>query len=727
MKKIILPILFFILTLNLTVRADEGMWIPMLVDRLNYQDMQKLGLKLTAEEIYSINQSSLKDAIVIFGRGCTAEIISDQGLLITNHHCGYGQIQSHSAIEHDYLSDGFWAMSLEEELSNPGLTVQFLIRIEDVSDAINNQLTSDMTEEQRGAKITGISDELIKKATEGTIFNASVRSFFGGNAFYLFVYETYKDIRLVGAPPSAIGKFGGDTDNWMWPRHTGDFSMFRVYSGPDGKPAEYSTANIPLKPKHHLPISLDGYKEGDFAMILGYPGSTDRYLSSYGVELAINTTNPSVVKIRQEKLDIMNASMDESDEVRIKYASKYARISNYWKYYIGQTKGLKRLDVYDKKVAIENDFRAWVAGDAARKAKYGQALIDIENAYKTISQHALANVYYREAALRGPEIITAAAMFKSLADELAKETPDKEKTGKMIITLKTQAAAYFKDYYLPIDQQTFAAMMKMFYEEVPQSQQPGFLADMLKKNKGCSYRYAASVFEKSIFISLEKVNAFLDNPDIKTLQKDPAYRAFLAFSEKYAEIQKATTEAYTMLAKGNRLFIAGLRDMNPDRKYAPDANSTMRLTYGTVQGYTPADAVYYEYFTTLEGVMEKDEPSNDDFIVPEKLKALYAAKDFGRYGENGMLNTCFLTNHDITGGNSGSPVINAYGQLTGLAFDGNWEAMSGDIAFEPNIQRTISVDIRYVLFIIDKYAGAKNLIDEMSLEKKIIITREKAK
>jgi hypothetical protein len=724
---ILLSVLSIILAFNLTLRADEGMWIPLLVERLNYADMQKLGLKLTPEEIYSINQSCLKDAVVIFGRGCTGEIISDQGLLITNHHCGYGQIQSHSAIEHDYLSDGFWAMNLEEELPNPGLTVQFLIRIEDVSEAINSQLTAEMTEEQRGAKITEVIDLLVKKATVGTIYNASVRSFFGGNEFYLFVYETYKDVRLVGAPPSSIGKFGGDTDNWMWPRQTGDFSMFRVYTGPDGNPAEYSKDNIPMKPKFHLPISLDGCQEGDFAMILGYPGNTDRYLSSFGVQLAINTSNPSVVKIRQEKLNIMNAEMDASDEVRIKYASKYARISNYWKYFIGQTKGLKRLNVFDQKVAIENGFRSWVDGSPDRKSKYGQALTDIENAYKTISQYALANVYYREAALRGPEILTLASTYKSLTDELGKEAPDKEKLDKIINGLKSQVGNYFKDYYLPIDQQTYAVMIKMFYEDVPPAQQPEFLAKIVKKYKGDFERYAADVFEKSIFTTQEKVNTFLDKPELKTLQKDPAYQAFRAFSEKYSEIQKATTEANTMLARGNRLFIAGLRKMNPDRKYAPDANFTMRLTYGTVQGYNPADAVYYEYYTTLEGVMEKDDPDNSDFIVPDKLRSLYESKDYGRYGENGVMKTCFLTNHDITGGNSGSPVINARGELLGLAFDGNWEAMSGDIAFEPNYQRTISVDIRYVLFIIDKYAGAKNLINEMSLVKKISIPRKEAK
>jgi hypothetical protein len=534
-------------------------------------------------------------------------------------------------------------------------------------------------------------------------------------------------VRLVGAPPSAIGKFGGDTDNWMWPRHTGDFSMFRVYCGPDGKPAEYSKDNIPMKPKHFLPISLDGYKEGDFAMVLGYPGSTDRYLSSWGVELAINTTNPSVVKIRQEKLDIMNAEMDASDAVRIQYATKYARISNYWKYYIGQTKGLKRLDVYDKKVAIEDCFKSWVNDNPERKALYGEALDDIQTAYQTISQYALANIYYREAALRGPEIIALASSYKGLADELAKKDADKEKLDKMIAGLKDQAITYFKDYYLPIDKQVFPAMMKLFYFDVPAEQQPAFLGEMYKKYKGNFEAYTETVFAKSIFSSIDKVNAFLADPDLKTLQKDQAYQAYLAFSEKYVEIQKASSAASASLARGNRLFIAGLREMDSGHVYAPDANFTMRLTYGTVHGYNPADGVYYDYYTTLDGVMEKDDPSNSDFIVPQKLKDLYAAKDFGRYAENGVIHTCFLSNLDITGGNSGSPVINAYGQLLGLAFDGNWEAMSGDIAFEPELQRTISVDIRYVLFIIDKYAGAQNLIDEMTIEKKSLVLREDAK
>ncbi len=717
MKKFFLPFLVFLLSFNLSLRADEGMWIPMLVERLNYEDMQKLGLKLTAEEIYSINNSSLKDAIIQFGRGCTGEIVSDQGLLLTNHHCGYGQIQYHSSIEHDYLTDGFWAMSMEEELPNPGLTARFLVRMEDVSEAVNSQLTADMTEDQRNAKIAEVSKQLSDKAVEGTHYNANVRSFFGGNEFYLFVYEVFLDVRLVGAPPSSIGNFGDDTDNWMWPRHTGDFSIFRVYSGPDGKPAEYSKDNIPLKPKHFLPISLDGYKEGDFSMIMGYPGSTDRYLSSYGVELAINTSNPSVVKIRQEKLDIIRAVTSVNSAVRIQYATKDARISNYWKYFIGQTRGLKRLKVVDKKRKTEDDFRAWAAAEPARSAKYGTALQDIEQAYKVISEYALANVYYGEAALRGPEILSLAMSYKPLAEELAKKDADQARIEKMVTALQNQSKSYFKDYYEPIDRKMFASMMKLFYEDVPAGQQPLYFTELIAKYGKDYQKLADDVFSKSIFACPDRLTAFLDKPSVKKLEKDPAYQLYIAFSDKFGQIQKARNEASAQLARGNRLFIAGLREMNPDRKYAPDANSTMRLTYGTVGGYNPADAVYYDYFTTLEGVMEKEDPSSYEFIVPEKLKELYKAKDYGQYGENGKLHTCFLTDHDITGGNSGSPVINAKGELLGIAFDGNWEAMSGDIAFEPAYQRTISVDIRYVLFIIDKFAGAKNLIDEMKLVK----------
>ena len=715
MKKILFVFIVLLLIFNPPAKADEGMWIPLLIDRLNYKDMKKMGLQLSPEEIYSINTASLKDAIVIFGRGCTGEIISDQGLLLTNHHCGYGRIQSHSTIEHDYLTNGFWAMNKEEELPNPGLTVKFLISIEDVTEKVLAGLQGDMTEEARNDKIQEISEKLQQEVTEETHYNAAVRSFFAGNEFYLFVYETYKDIRLVGAPPSSIGKFGADTDNWMWPRHTGDFSLFRVYTAPDGTPAEYSTDNIPLKPRYYLPISLDGIKKGEFSMILGYPGGTQRYLTSYGVDLAINKYNPTVVKLRREKLDIMRADMDADDGIRIKYASKYARTSNYWKYFIGQTKGLKRLKVYNKKLELEKKFEDWLRTDPGLQQTYGNALPDIRKAYGIIDEYTLSRVYYREAISRGAEILGFANGFSGLYKELTADDPDPENTKEMIVSLKTSSVKYFKDYNLPTDKKLLAAMIKMYYENIPMDQQPDYLKDMAKKYNGNFNKYADYIFKKSIFTSLHNVEAFLENPKAKKISGDPAYIAYQAFTSNYSQLRDNAAEATASLHKGNRLFVAGLREMYPFKNFYPDANFTMRLTYGTVEDYYPADAVHFNYYTTLSGVMQKEDPSTWEFVVPEKLKKLYKDKDFGEYGDNDIMNICFTTNHDITGGNSGSPVINGKGELIGLAFDGNWEAMSGDIAFEPELQRTINVDIRYVLFIIDKYAGAQNIVDELIL------------
>jgi len=713
MKKKVLLMLVAAMFIRFAAVADEGMWIPMFVDRLNYEDMQKMGLKLTPEEIFSINNSSLKDAIIIFGRGCTGEIISDQGLILTNHHCGYGQIQAHSSVEHDYLSDGFWAMSKEEELKNPGLTAKFLIRIEDVTDKALAGVSDNMGENERGEKLRENAKEIEKKAVEDTHYDARVASFFGGNAYYLFIYETFTDVRFVGAPPSSIGKYGADTDNWMWPRHTGDFSMFRVYTGPDGKPAKYSEDNIPLKPKHHLPVSLGGVEKGDFAMILGYPGGTDRYLTSYGIQLAIEKYNPTVVKIRQEKLDIMRADMDASDKVRIQYASKYARTSNYWKYFIGQTKGLKRLKVYDKKVAIEDEYRTWASKMASMDDKFGKALKDIEAAYKVLDEYTLSNVYYREAVQRGAEILGMASRFNYLYEELTQKGIDPVKVEKMSDKLKASLDGYFKNYNEPTDKKLLAAMMKMYYENIPAEKQPQYLKDVAKKYKNDFTAYADDVFSKSMFADKSKMETFLESPKAKTITKDPAFIAWSAFSGFNKKLQSEQDDAKKLLQKGNRMFIAGLMKMNPDKVFYPDANFTMRLSYGSVQDYYPADAVHYNYYTTLAGVMAKEDPNNWEFVVPDKLKQLYKDKDYGRYGNGDVMHVCFLTDHDITGGNSGSPVINGKGELIGLAFDGNWEAMSGDIAFEPELQRTINVDIRYVMFIIDKYAGAQNLIDEM--------------
>jgi hypothetical protein len=715
--------IFFFITVFITVfgsisRADEGMWLPLFIERLNYVDMQKMGLHLTADEIYSVNHSSMKDAIVQFGNGCTGEIISNQGLIITNHHCGYGSIQANSTVEHDYLTNGFWAKSKEEELANDGLTVTFLIRIEDVTQQVLGTLSDTMSETSRAKKIETLTDKLKAEAVKNTHYTASVKSFFDGNEYYLFVYEVFKDVRLVGAPPSSLGKFGGDTDNWMWPRHTCDFSMFRVYADADGNPAEYSKNNIPLKPKYSLPISISGYKPDDFAMILGYPGTTDRFLTSYGVKLALEESNPSIVKIRDKKLSIIKADMNASPEVRIKYASKYQSTSNYWKYYIGQSKGLVHLKIADVKRTIETNFRTWVNSSSANKARYGEALTDIETAYAELTKYTKTKYYFLEGLLRGCEIIGFAGRFENLFDEFIKDKPDNDKIVKAVTALKAATTKYFKDYDAPTDQKLFAAMLEMFYNDVPAEYHPDIFSSITKKYNNDFGKYAADVFARSMFADQKKTEAFLANPDKKLLEKDPGFKMMISVMKRYHEVSDKITNATNLLSRGNRLFVAGLKEMDPNKKYYPNANSTMRLTYGKILDYYPADAVHYNYFTTLKGVIDKEDSTNDEFIVPAKLKQLYKNKDYGRYAENGEMNVCFLTNNDITGGNSGSPVINGDGQLIGLAFDGNWEAMANNIVYNPELQRTICVDIRYVLFIIDKYAGATNLIKEMNLVEK---------
>lgn len=718
MKKLFLLFLLALL-LRLPSMADEGMWIPMLVEKLNMEDMQRLGLRLSAEEIYSVNNNSLKDAIVIFGRGCTGEIISGQGLLLTNHHCGYGSIQSVSTVENDYLKHGFWAKSHSEEIPIPGLTAQFLVRMEDVTEKILDGIDAGTTEKERNDKIRERMNDIEKASTEDTHYNAVVKEYFEGNAYYLLVYETYRDVRLAGTPPEAIGKFGADTDNWMWPRHTGDFAFFRVYADKDNKPAAYSKDNQPLKPRHFLPISLDGVQKDDFAMILGNPGSTDRYLTSWGVEMAINETNPTRVKIRAEKLRIMDENMDANEKVRLQYASKYAGVANYWKYFIGQTRGLKRLKVVEKKQQIEKDFTARIETDPLLMKKYGEALPLISEAYKSMESFNLARWYMVEAVLSGSELLTIANRHNRLHEMLNKKDADTEAIQKETDRLKESVEGLYKNYDATLDQQMLARMMEMFYTDVPVAYQPKLLRDLAAKNKMNFNDLAATVFAKSNFTAPDKMQAFLNNPKAKTLAADPAFQLVRAFMDVYSQLTATASEANEKLRKGNRLFMAGLMEMQPERKFYPNANFSLRLTYGTVQDYFPADAVHYDYFTTTKGILEKEDPSVWEFEVPQRLKSIIEKGDYGIYGNpDGSMTVNFLTNHDITGGNSGSPVINGKGELIGLAFDGNWEAMSGDIAFEPEVQRTISVDIRYVLLIVDKFAGATNLIDELRLSRR---------
>jgi hypothetical protein len=702
LKRLILFITILFLSLG-NLFADEGMWLPFLLGK-NYDQMKKMGLKITAEQIYSVNNSSLKDAIVNFGNFCTGEVVSQDGLILTNHHCGFDAVQSHSSIEHDYITDGFWAMDRSQELSNPGLSVTFLIRMEEVTERFANK-----TEEEQAA----LTKELEKEYGEANDYKVEVEDFFAGNQKILFVYQIFKDVRLVGTPPSSVGKFGGDTDNWMWPRQTGDFSLFRVYMSKDGKPAEYAKDNVPYHPRQHLSISTAGVKKNDFSMVMGYPGGTDRYMTSFEVAMNYNQSNPAKIKIREKRLALMKADMDANPSVRIQYASKYARVSNYYKYFIGQNQGLKRLHVIDAKKAEETTFQAWVNQDTSR-SEYSTLLTDYKTLFDLYGSVNLPYIYIQEAAF-GTEILEFAYKSNKFYGLLKSDKLDQASKNKMI----SAGEEYFKDYNKATDQKVFAALLQMYYTDIDKSLHPSIFKLVEKKYKGDFNKYATMVFAKSIFANKDLFEAFMKNPTALALDKDPGFACMTSILGDFRRDVGPTLGAlFGKIAQINKLHLKGILEQRSNEVLYPDANFTMRLTYGTVQDYVPRDAVYYNFYTTLEGIMEKEDSTNEEFIVPKKLKELYESKLYGTYAnEEGKLPICFITTNDITGGNSGSPVMNENGELIGIAFDGNWEAMSGDIIYEPSLQRCISVDIRYVLFMIDKYAGAKHLIDEMTLVK----------
>jgi len=707
-----LRILVFCLLIK-SLYSDEGMWLLTMLDK-KYEDLRRAGLKLSPKDIYNINNSSIKDAIVQFGRGCTGGIISNNGLLITNHHCGEFAIQYHSSVERDYLTEGFWAKSYEEELPVPNLTVSILVKIEDVTKEALKGVTDDMSEKERIKKIKENCQKIEAEAVKGTHYVANVKDFFGGNQYLLIVSEVFKDVRLVGAPPASIGNFGGDTDNWMWPRHTGDFSLFRIYANKENKPATFSKENIPYKPKHVLPISLKGIKNNDFVMILGYPGKTQRYITSWGVKLALNTVNPAIIKIRTKKLEVYKKYMEKDKKTEIQYSTKWARTSNYWKYFIGQNIQLKKRNVYQKKLNLESEFNRWVNSSEERKTKYGNVLNLFATAYFKLEKYYFYHTYATEAGIRGIDILNFALNFSELYNQLKSDTIPKQKINQLIETLKKQTNDYYKNFNANVDKEVLAELLFIFANDIPNEILPSEIQKIKKKFKNNFYKYANISFNKSIFSDEKKVIEFLNNPKFNILDNDPIFKLALNIQESIKKIYTEHEEYIYMLKKAERLFIAGLMEMMPHKLFYPDANSTMRLTYGHILSYQPADAIFYDYYTTIDGIIEKEDSTNNEFIVPKKLKELYEKKDFGRYGnEEGKLITCFISNTDITGGNSGSPVLNANGEIIGLAFDGNWEAMSGDIFFEPALQRTISVDIRYVLFVIDKFANAHNLINEM--------------
>ena len=699
MKKIVLLILALFCLKGVPALADEGMWVPALIQS-RIKDMKAKGFKLTAEDIYSINRSSLKDAVLLFGSGCTGEVISDEGLFLTNHHCGYYFIGSHSSVEHDYLTNGFWAMNRSEELPNPGLTVSFLIRMEDVTDRALKGVGDEMPQAERDSMVKANAAGVIAKATAGTHYEAAVEPFYYGNQYFLFVYEKFRDVRLVAAPPSAIGKFGGDTDNWMWPRHTGDFSMFRIYADKNNNPADYSKDNVPYRPRRSFTISTAGLKEGDFTMVYGNPGRTMQYVVSDAIDYAVNRGNPAKIKMRTMRLEIMNAEQAKDPATRIAYAAKNARVSNQWKKWQGESTGLARLGTLDKKRAFEAQFTAW----AADKPLYRDVLPKLRALYAELAPYAFARDYYQEAY----QAIEMTQFAQNAAKGIFK--PDAEKAGD----------GFFKNYSQTIDRLSTQAVLGEYVKNVPAEWTPAYFLEAVQKAGGVD-RYVDELFKQSNFSTIEKYKA-LASADSATkaaaLQNDPALLLAEAFNTFYntkvdGTYKRLNTEINTLY----RLYMKGLMEMQPDRTFFPDANLTLRVAYGTVEGYSPVDAVYYEPFSTIDGIMEKDNPDIYDYNIPQRLRDLYRTKEYGRWNVDGSVPVCFLATNHTTGGNSGSPVLNGRGQLVGINFDRTWESTMSDYEFDVVKCRNIIVDIRYVLFVIDRIGNAGYLLDEMRFAK----------
>lgn len=694
--------------------ADEGMWVLKELNKENLARMQELGLTVPLETLYSETNPCVANAVVIFGGGCTGITVSDQGLVFTNHHCGYGAIQKLSSVTHDYLKNGFVSQSLQEELPVEGLKVQYLKETVDVSERILSHIKGIDDEFKRITKADSIGQAICDSIGKGnSSLNARVIPFYSRNKYYLVVYNVFRDVRLAFAPPSSLGKFGGDTDNWMYPRHTCDFSDFRVYADANNQPAEYSASNRPYKPDYVAEVSLQGYDEKDYAMTIGFPGRTNRYLCSWGVRQRIEDSNMPRIEVRGIKQDIWKKAMLASDAVRIKYASKYAGSSNYWKNSIGMNRGLARLNVIDRKKAEEAAFTAWVNQTPERKAKYGDVLSLLEKGYTSSAESQKYATYLMEAFAGGTEIIRLARIINSV--DVEKSTPEEIEER-----LNDDIRAFYKDYEPTLDQHVLAAMMKIVKERVPASLLPDIYRKVDKKYKGDYEKYAADVFGNTVLTSFDKVSALLKNKKLyeKTMKKDPAAELSLSATLAIYDVQQQLAAWDNDIDKGERLYLAGLQEMYPDKSFYSDANFTMRMSYGSIGGYQPYDAGWYNFYTTDKGILEKEDPKSSEFWVQPEILNMVKARDFGPYAnEQGELQLCFISNNDITGGNSGSPVFDKNARVIGLAFDGNWEAMSGDIAFEPALQRTICVDIRYMLWMIDKWGKCPRLIEELKLVK----------
>jgi len=694
--------------------AHEGMWVPTLLNKYNIGEMQQMGFKLSADDIYSVNHVSMKDAVVLFGSGCTGEMISDEGLLITNHHCGFDAIQNHSTVEHDFLTNGFWAKNHQEELPNPGLSVKFLFRMEDVTEKIMSA-TVGKPKDSTTTIIQRITKQIVGEASEKGKYEAAIQPLFYGNQYFLYVYEVFQDIRLVGAPPSAIGKFGGDTDNWMWPRHTGDFSLFRIYANKENHPAKYSADNVPYKPKKFFKISIKGIQPEDFTMVMGYPARTQEFLSSEAIRQIMEQGDPDKIKIRGIKLGILANDMEKDPKVRIQYAAKYATTSNSWKKWQGEVKGLKRLNAIETKQKFEKEFNEWVDSTPERKNLYGQVLPEFEKIYSQLDSYSRAYDYYSEIIQRGTDIFNLISIFDPIETSWPKLSATDQ--GKICKVLETKLREHFREYNRATDEKVFSSLLNLYYKDL----NPVFLPEDFKTlmNKTSQEELISKVYRKSVFadsVKLAEIVSGLDAKKINRLSEDPAFIIFRSLKKHYeANVEPYYNSIQKQIDNNMKIYVAGIMEMEQGKSLWPDANKTLRVAYGKVEGYNPMDGVTYDYYTTVKGIMQKDNPHIYDYNVPQTLRNLYKNKDYGRYGKNGEMNVCFTASNHTTGGNSGSPVIDAEGNLIGVNFDRCWEGTMSDLMFDPERCRNIILDIRYALFIIDKFAGAGYLIDEMEI------------
>lgn len=715
-KKIILFVTLSIMVIPAKVKADEGMWFLMFIERLNHRDMQKMGLQLTAEEIYSINNHSLKDAIVQFNGGCTAEIVSKQGLVLTNHHCGYDAIAELSSEEKNYLKNGFWASSFAEEMKPKSLYVRFFVRMDDVSKRILNVVNDDMTEAEREKAINQEIAKIQKENDGGGKYTVSVRPFFQGNEYYYFVYQDFKDVRLVGTPPESIGKFGGDTDNWEWPRHTGDFSMFRVYTDRDGNPAEYSPDNIPMAPKHYLPVSLKGVQENDFAMILGYPGRTNRWMPAGGIEQNVKFAYPAWVEGAKVGMDNMKKYMNEDEKVNLQYASKFASTANYWKNRQGMIDALTKFGTAKTKAKQEEKFNKW-ANKSQNKAKYGNVIATINKYYSATNQKSSHDSYLMQLLRTANYSVIPANLGNALLNYLGENDAKK---AEMLPRINDAINNYYEEFYAPLERDVFIAQLNLYAKKGAAYKLPSSVAKMNEVHNGDFTKFVTDAVNESIFASKESIDAFMKNPNAEVLKNDPLYLLSVDILKHYREKSPELAKLEQDYQKSFRLLVEGLRESKLNTIQYPDANSTLRLTYGKVRAL-PADKrndAKINNYTTMDGLVKKYKKGDAEFDMPTRIIEMNKARDYGQYADKeGFMPINFLTDNDITGGNSGSPVLNGKGELIGLAFDGNIEAMAGDVIFDPKLQRTINVDIRYVLWVIDKFSGAQNIIDEMTIVK----------